>query len=68
VRDVVLHPAQVDDAIAVYRGLLERGIAVGHIAFTDDSSGGWLVIATQLRARGLELPSAGSGDALFALS
>jgi acetyl esterase/lipase len=55
------HPAQVDDATAVYRWLLEEeGIQPGHIAFTGDSSGGALTVTTQLRARewGLPLPAA----------
>jgi epsilon-lactone hydrolase len=50
------HPAQVDDAIAAYRSLLDQGIDAGYIAFTGDSSGGGLVITTQLRARELGLP------------
>ena len=50
------HPAQVDDAIAAYRWLLEQGIDAGQIAFTGDSSGGGLAITTQLRARELGLP------------
>jgi epsilon-lactone hydrolase len=55
-----VHPAQVDDALAAYRWLLEQGIDPGRVAFTSDSSGGWLVIMTQLaaRARGLPLPAA----------
>lgn len=54
------HPAQVDDATAVYRWLLDQGVSADHIAFTGDSSGGGLVITTQLRARdqGLPLPAA----------
>jgi monoterpene epsilon-lactone hydrolase len=55
------HPAQVDDATAVYRWLLEEeGIEPGHIAFAGDSSGGGLSISAQLRAReqGLPLPAA----------
>jgi epsilon-lactone hydrolase len=54
------HPAQVDDAIAAYRWLLEQGTASSHVAFTGDSSGGGLTITTQLRAReqGLPLPAA----------
>jgi monoterpene epsilon-lactone hydrolase len=50
------HPAQVDDAVAVYRWLLEQGIGPGHIAFTGDSAGGGLCISTQLRARQQGLP------------
>ncbi|MHB8695704.1 MAG: alpha/beta hydrolase [Solirubrobacteraceae bacterium] len=55
------HPAQVDDATAVYRWLLdEHGIDASQIAFVGDSSGGGLAITTQLRARaqGLPLPAA----------
>ena len=51
-----IHPAQVDDAIAAYRWLLEQGIDGGQIAFTGDSSGGGLAITTQLCARELGLP------------
>jgi epsilon-lactone hydrolase len=55
-----IHPTQVDDATAVYRWLLDQGISADHIAFTGDSSGGGLIITTQLRARerGLPLPAA----------
>jgi len=54
------HPAQVDDATAAYRWLLEQGIDPNRVAFTGDSSGGGLAITTQLRAReqGLALPAA----------
>src|SRR5512133_3665555 len=54
------HPAQVDDATAVYRWLLEQRIEPAHVAFTGDSSGGGLTITAQLRAReqGLPLPAA----------
>ncbi|MFI0369347.1 alpha/beta hydrolase [Actinomadura sp. 1N219] len=55
-----VHPAQVDDATAVYRWLLDQGIGAGQVAFAGDSSGGGLSITTQLRAReqGLPLPAA----------
>ena len=54
------HPAQLDDATAVYRWLLDQGIDPARIAFAGDSCGGGLVITTQLRARsdGLPLPAA----------
>lgn len=54
------HPAQVDDATAVYQWLLGQGIRSEHVAFTGDSAGGGLTITTQLRARerGLPLPAA----------
>jgi monoterpene epsilon-lactone hydrolase len=48
------HPAQVDDATAVYRWLLDQG--VGAVAFCGDSVGAGLAITTQLRARELGLP------------
>lgn len=52
------HPSQVNEAMAVYRWLLDQG--VGPIAFAGDSAGGGLAIATQLlaRERGLPLPAA----------
>ncbi|HET6986377.1 MAG TPA: alpha/beta hydrolase [Kribbella sp.] len=50
------HPAQVDDATATYRWLLDQGISPSHIAFTGDSCGGGLTITTQLHARSLGLP------------
>src|SRR5262249_12714494 len=54
------HPAPLEDAITVYRWLLDQGISPARIAFTGDSSGGGLCITTQLRARdqGLPLPAA----------
>ena len=54
------HPAQLDDATTVYRWLLEQGLRADRIAFTGDSAGGGLCLATQLRARqqGLPLPAA----------
>jgi acetyl esterase/lipase len=53
------HPAQVDDAVAAYRGLLELGVSPAHVMFAGDSAGGGLAIGAQLRARdaGLPLPS-----------
>lgn len=51
-----IHPAQVDDATAIYRWLLDQGILPEHIAFTGDSVGGALTITTQLRARSMGLP------------
>jgi acetyl esterase/lipase len=50
------HPAQVDDAAAVYRWLLQQGLQAEHVAFTGDSAGGGLSITAQLRARELGLP------------
>lgn len=50
-------PAALDDAVAAYRWLLERGSAV---AIGGDSAGGGLAIATMMAAReeGLPLPAA----------
>jgi monoterpene epsilon-lactone hydrolase len=52
-------PAAVDDALAAYRALLERHPAE-RIAFSGESAGGGLVLATLLRARdaGLPMPAA----------
>ena len=54
------YPAPADDVLAVYRWLLDQGIAAGHIAFAGDSVGAWLAVTAQLRAReaGLPLPAA----------
>jgi epsilon-lactone hydrolase len=51
-----VHPAQVDDAVTVYRWLLDLGITPNHIATTGDSAGGALAITTLLRAREHKLP------------
>jgi monoterpene epsilon-lactone hydrolase len=53
------HPAQVDDAVAAYRGLLELGVSPAHVMFAGDSAGGGLAVGAQLRARdaGLPLPA-----------
>jgi len=53
-------PAALDDAVAVYRALLERGADPNAIALAGDSAGGGLTLATALRLReeGLPLPAA----------
>jgi acetyl esterase/lipase len=55
------YPAAIEDAQAVYRGLLDEGIEPGAIALAGDSAGGGLVVATMLALRdaGTPLPSAG---------
>ena len=55
------HPAQVDDAVAVYEWLLGQGIKPEHTATTGDSAGGALCTSMLLaiRDRGLPLPAAG---------
>jgi monoterpene epsilon-lactone hydrolase len=54
------YPAQLDDALAVYRGLLEQGLDGSRIAFAGDSADGGLALGAALRARdeGLSLPAA----------
>jgi acetyl esterase/lipase len=53
-------PAAVDDAVATYRWLLDRGVAPGSVAIAGDSAGGGLTAATlvALRDRGVPLPAA----------
>ncbi|MFD3401492.1 alpha/beta hydrolase [Kribbella sp. NPDC058693] len=50
------YPAAVDDALAAYQGLLERGIAPADIVLAGESAGGGLVIATLVNARDHALP------------
>ena len=54
------HPAAVDDAIAVYRALIDSGHRTDHIIIAGDSAGGGLTLATaiSLRDAGLALPKA----------
>ncbi len=49
-------PAALDDMVAAYRWLLDQGLEANHIALAGDSSGGGLIIASQLRARDVGLP------------
>jgi epsilon-lactone hydrolase len=53
-------PAAVDDAVAVYRALLEAGRAPGEIVVAGDSAGGGLAISMLVAARegGLPMPAA----------
>ena len=70
-------PAAIDDAVAVYRGLLASGISPAGLAIGGDSAGGGLALATlvSLRDAGDPLPAAamlfspwtdlaGTGDSL----
>jgi monoterpene epsilon-lactone hydrolase len=52
-------PAAVDDAVAAYRALLDRGVPSSHIAFVGESAGGGLVAAAlvALKEAGLPQPS-----------
>jgi len=54
-------PAPLEDAMAAYRWMLDRGLKPEHIAFAGDSAGGNLVLAAMLglRERKLPLPAAG---------
>ena len=51
-------PAALDDALAAYGWMLDRGLKPVNIAFAGDSAGGNLVLAAMLalRDRGLPLP------------
>ncbi|MGA3204035.1 MAG: alpha/beta hydrolase [Bryobacteraceae bacterium] len=53
-------PAAIEDAVAVYRGLLEQGIPAAKIVVGGDSAGGGLTLALllSLRAAGTALPAA----------
>jgi phosphinothricin tripeptide acetyl hydrolase len=55
------HPAAVEDAVAVYRWLLDQGVRPAEIVVAGDSAGGGLTVATLIAAReaGLPLPAAG---------
>lgn len=49
------YPAAPDDALASYRGLLDRGIRPERIAFFGESAGGALALGTLIAARDLGL-------------
>ena len=52
-------PAAVEDAVAAYRWVLDRGVAPSRVVFAGDSAGGGLSAALLLAARdaGLPLPA-----------
>jgi epsilon-lactone hydrolase len=52
------HPAQVEDGVAAFRGLVEQGVAPERITTIGDSAGGNLAVAValSLREQGLPLP------------
>jgi epsilon-lactone hydrolase len=54
------YPAAVDDALAAYEALLDKGIAPSDIVFSGESAGGALAVVTLVNARdhGLPLPAA----------
>jgi monoterpene epsilon-lactone hydrolase len=49
-------PAGIDDALAVYRAVLDSGVPPARIAFGGDSAGGGLSLACALAARDAGLP------------
>ncbi|HWA31585.1 MAG TPA: alpha/beta hydrolase [Rhizomicrobium sp.] len=59
------YPAGLDDCVAAYRGLLDKGIAAKHIVIAGDSAGGNFTLTTALKLKALGVPLPG---ALVALS
>jgi monoterpene epsilon-lactone hydrolase len=53
-------PAQIEDAVAAYKALLERGFDATKLSTAGDSAGGNLAIASALKMRDLRLPLPGS--------
>ncbi|MEJ8278191.1 alpha/beta hydrolase [Pseudonocardia spirodelae] len=51
---------EVEDCLAGFRWLVERGVAPARIAIAGDSAGGHLALATALRARDRGLPVPGA--------
>jgi len=49
-------PAQIEDCVSAYRGLLDQQPAPPKIAFAGDSAGATLVVSVMLRLRELGLP------------
>jgi acetyl esterase/lipase len=58
------HPAALEDAVAAFLALTERGIAPGDITTIGDSAGGNLAVATPLALRERGEPGPGSVIAL----
>lgn len=50
------YPAALDDAVSIYRWLLDNGHKSQHIAIAGDSAGGGLTYGTLLKIRDLGLP------------
>lgn len=55
------HPAAVEDSVAAYRWLLDKGISPAKIALAGDSAGGGLTAAAlvAIKDAGLKMPAAG---------
>jgi monoterpene epsilon-lactone hydrolase len=49
-------PAALDDVLAAYRELLDRGAAPARTALAGDSAGGWLALSAALRLRDADDP------------
>jgi len=60
------YPAAVDDCLAAYRALLDSGVPASRIAFTGESAGGGLVLATLLAAKAAGLPQPAAAVAISA--
>ncbi|WP_301859107.1 alpha/beta hydrolase [uncultured Megasphaera sp.] len=54
------YPAALEDAVRVYQGLLEQGVAAEHIVVAGDSAGGNLAIALAVYVRDHHLPQPGA--------
>ncbi len=54
-------PAQVEDAVAVYRWLLGTGVKPEQVVFAGDSAGGGLAVAAMLSLRAQEQPQPAGG-------
>ena len=57
-------PAAVEDALAGYRFLLDRGVPASGIAIAGDSAGGGLAVAAMLAVRDARLPQPACGWAI----
>ena len=53
------YPAQIEDGLAVYSALLDRGVLPENMTLVGDSAGGNLAISMTMRARRLGLPTPG---------
>jgi acetyl esterase/lipase len=55
------YPAALDDAVAGYRWLLERGLEPTRLLIAGDSAGGGLTVATLVKLRELGVPRPAAG-------
>jgi monoterpene epsilon-lactone hydrolase len=53
------HPAALEDTVAAYRELMDRGLRPENLALAGDSAGGWLALSAALALRddGVPLPA-----------